>query len=337
MKTPPDIATFTITFIGILALSFVLSSCSGIPLTGKAVAVIPQENGPSPKVFFCPKDDCISKLIGQINASTTIHCAFFGIDDEKLLDVLREKSADGEVQLVVDEQNKASLDGIPHQKDTSSQYMHDKFCILDMEKVITGSLNPTVSESSYNNNNLAMISSKYLAINYEQEFQELWSGHFGRGERVPYPIVGVNGRQLENYFCPEDRCGEKIITQIAKAEKSILMMSFSFTHEGIADALLRNAKAESKVLFEKRGSRGENSQLSRLQDFGISVKTDTNPRTMHHKVIIIDNRTVITGSMNPTANGDRKNDENIIIIHDSKIARSFAREFYSLWYPESNG
>ncbi|MBI2575898.1 hypothetical protein HYV84_01690 [Candidatus Woesearchaeota archaeon] len=316
----------------VVILSFVLSSCSAIPLTGKAVAAIPQDNGPSPKVFFCPKEDCISKLIIQINASTTIHCAFFGIDDKNLIDVLREKSANGEVQLVVDEQNKASLEGIPHRQDTSRQYMHDKFCILDGEKVVTGSLNPTASESSYNNNNLAIISSKHLAINYEQEFQELWSGHFGRGEKVPYPLVVVNGKQFENYFCPEDACGEKIIAQIAKAEKSILMASFSFTHEGIADALLRNAKAESKVLFEKRGSQGENSQFTRLRDFGFSVKTDTNPRTMHHKFIIIDNRTVVTGSMNPTANGDKKNDENIIIIHDSTIARSFAREFYSLWY-----
>ncbi len=320
----------------VITLSFALYSCGGSPLTGKAVAVIPREDGPLPKVFFCPQDHCINHLLAQINGSTTIHCAFFGIDEENVVALLREKSPQGSVQLVVDEQNKAPLDGIPSRRDTSRQYMHNKFCILDGEKIITGSFNPTVSEAPYNNNNLIIIASTYLAGNYEREFQELWSGRFGGGEEVLYPVVVFNGKQIENYFCPEDHCAEKIIHQIAQAEHSILMMSFSFTHEGIADALLRNTKAEIKVLFEKRGSRGEHSQLSRLEDFGIPVKTDANPRTMHHKVIIIDNQTVVTGSMNPTANGDRKNDENILIIHDSKIARSFAREFYSLWYLNSN-
>ena len=51
---------------------------------------------------------------------------------------------------------------------------------------------------------------------------------------------------------------------------------------------------------------------------------------MHHKVFIIDNRTVITGSFNPTKNGDTRNDENILIIHDEKIAGKYLEEFNEL-------
>ena len=48
---------------------------------------------------------------------------------------------------------------------------------------------------------------------------------------------------------------------------------------------------------------------------------------MHHKVFIIDGKTVITGSFNPTEGGDKRNDENILIIRDEGIAQKFREEF----------
>ncbi len=40
---------------------------------------------------------------------------------------------------------------------------------------------------------------------------------------------------------------------------------------------------------------------------------------MHHKVIIIDDRTVITGSFNFSRNANRKNDENTLIIENPEL------------------
>ena len=57
---------------------------------------------------------------------------------------------------------------------------------------------------------------------------------------------------------------------------------------------------------------------------------------MHNKVFVIDNKTVITGSYNPTKNANERNDENILIIHDKKIAEKFLNEFNNLYdYEES--
>ena len=52
---------------------------------------------------------------------------------------------------------------------------------------------------------------------------------------------------------------------------------------------------------------------------------------MHHKVFILDNETVATGSFNPSLSADTRNDENLLIVHDKKIADNFLREFDSLW------
>ena len=107
-------------------------------------------------------------------------------------------------------------------------------------------------------------------------------------------------------------------------------MTFSFTHEEIADAILHNTQATTKGIFEKRGAEGKYSQLPRLREFGINVTKDKNPATMHHKVFIIDSSIVITGSMNPSKSGDTRNDENILIIHDKAIAKEYIEEFNSL-------
>ena len=76
---------------------------------------------------------------------------------------------------------------------------------------------------------------------------------------------------------------------------------------------------------------GLGSQYSRLKDFGIDVKTDNNKYKLHHKVFIIDNETVITGSFNPSKNAEWNNDENILIIHSKEAAKLYINEFERLW------
>ena len=47
--------------------------------------------------------------------------------------------------------------------------------------------------------------------------------------------------------------------------------------------------------------------------------------------MIVDQATVVTGSMNLSNNGAKNNDENVVIIHNSDIARQFVNEFTHLW------
>ena len=40
---------------------------------------------------------------------------------------------------------------------------------------------------------------------------------------------------------------------------------------------------------------------------------------------------MVTGSFNPSANGDQRNDENVLIIEDDKIAQLFVTEFKKVY------
>jgi phosphatidylserine/phosphatidylglycerophosphate/cardiolipin synthase-like enzyme len=52
---------------------------------------------------------------------------------------------------------------------------------------------------------------------------------------------------------------------------------------------------------------------------------------MHHKVIIIDDELVITGSYNFSKNAKKQNDENCIMIQSPRIAQLYIEEFNKLY------
>jgi phosphatidylserine/phosphatidylglycerophosphate/cardiolipin synthase-like enzyme len=195
-----------------------------------------------------------------------------------------------------------------------------------------------------NNNNAVLISSTALAENYAAEFEEMFAGQFGPTSPAdtPNPHVTItvetgdgNSKgqerhvEVENYFAPEDEVAAKVIAEIEAAQSRVRFMAFTFTSDDIANAMLERAREEIVVqgVMEKRNAEREYSEYKRLRAAVHDVLTDGNPYTMHHKVIIIDDATVILGSYNFTGNAENNNDENLLIIHDPEVAALFVAEF----------
>jgi len=319
--------TFLLFFV--LVLTFLIGCAK---TTGKVVVQIPHETTKVPQAHFCPRDNCGEILENHIKfANKSVHCAFYNINLKNIIGILAKKSKAIDVKLVMDNSTyKGQVKGSNVKLNNNKNIMHNKFCVIDNSFIITGSFNPTDNDNNHNNNNVIVIYSKTLAENYEDEFGELWNGKFGKGSIVKTPILYINNAKIENYFCPEDKCASRVIELIKNANSSIYFMSFSFTNEDIADALI-NKNVEIRGIFDSRQSLSKYSQFKRLQEFGINAKKDLDKYTMHHKVFIIDNETVATGSFNPTLAADTKNDENLLIIHDEEIANLFLMEFDSLW------
>lgn len=109
-------------------------------------------------------------------------------------------------------------------------------------------------------------------------------------------------------------------------------MAFSFTSSEISEAMIKKFKAgiDVKGIFEKRGAYTKYSQFIKMKLEGMPVQVDGNRYNMHHKVIVIDNNCVITGSYNFSKNASLRNDENILIIKHPDIARQYIEEFNRL-------
>jgi phosphatidylserine/phosphatidylglycerophosphate/cardiolipin synthase-like enzyme len=295
-------------------------------------------------LYFCQVDDCKEAFLSAINASSDISCAFYDLDVEEFKDALLAKRA---AVLVFDENYNGFGTSVANEQ---SGLMHDKFCVLDGKTVLTGSMNPTENDVVRNDNNLFIITGEKLAKNYQAEFEELqqsakrmgsagWNG----GEK-PVEFARINHTDVatdrsflvENYFCPEDNCEEHVLAALGRAHSSIRFMTFSFTSEQIGDLLVKKAAAGVNVsgVFETR-QESKYSEYTGLRAASLDVRLDGNKYTMHHKVFLIDagtpDATVVFGSYNPTANGNERNDENVLIVHDAEIAGKFLEEFERVW------
>jgi uncharacterized glyoxalase superfamily protein PhnB len=308
---------------------------SGCAVTGSFSAEkIPKESLKRLDVYFCPGQDC-SKVIKDlvVEANSSVHCAFYNLQLNDLIKALDDKSKTADVKLVVDNDNFKFVGGLAFAKqDDDEQLMHNKFCIFDSRIVLTGSFNPSKNGLLYDDNNVVVIESDALAKNYEDEFNELWNRKFGKGSKVKMPKIMLGDILVENYFCPEDMCSNHVVENLLKANKSIYFMTFSFTKNEIANAVIARHQqgVEVKGVFEKSQD-NIYTEYEKLLGAGADVKWDKNPKNMHHKVFIIDEETVVTGSFNPTESGDTKNDENVLIIHDKDVAAKFMKEFWNVW------
>ena len=67
-------------------------------------------------------------------------------------------------------------------------------------------------------------------------------------------------------------------------------------------------------IFDKLSAKTKYSVFKELNRTGINVTIWNKEGKLHNKIFIIDNKTWIVGSYNPTNNGNKKYDENLIVI-----------------------
>jgi phosphatidylserine/phosphatidylglycerophosphate/cardiolipin synthase-like enzyme len=217
--------------------------------------------------------------------------------------------------------------------DRRESLMHNKFIIIDNLVVWTGSMNFTTHGAYLNDNNLIRVRSSRLAENFIMEFEEMFiQDFFGNNtlENTPHPNLTFEGVRLETYFSPDDGTSARIVDLIQEARESVYFMAYSFTSDDIATALLDKASEGvivAGVFEETQYYSNIGTEYDRLHDAGLDVRLDGNLRNMHHKVIIIDEQIVITGSYNFSASAEKRNDENTLIIHSPEISEAYLAEF----------
>lgn len=282
-----------------------------------------------------------TNLIALIDgAQSTIDLAVFEFNLQQVADALIAAHNRGVRVRVVHDDEHTEDDpqieqlieaGIPAVPDERSAFMHNKFYVFDSSIVWTGSTNITENGFYRNSNNALAIRSTRLAQNYTVEFEEMFNGEFGPRSpaNTPNPQITIDGVLIENYFAPEDDVVGALTNLIAQADTSIHFMAFSFTQDDIGQAMRDRAAAGVEVagIFEQRGAATEFSECNSFLAQGLNVVIDGNPRTFHHKVIIIDGEIVASGSFNFSANATESNDENVVIIHDPAVAQQFEVEF----------
>ena len=268
----------------------------------------------------------VDAIIAAAQRGVRVRIVYDGTNGSQTLDA--RQSLTGQEFQAVNVMNKAGLQLVNNGR--SNGLMHDKIIIIDSKILFMGSWNMSYNDTFRNNNNLLEITNPTLIANYQAKFDELFvNKRYGTHAEVgaQTPELTIDGIKVLNYFSPVDHVMDKLVGLVNGAKKSIRFMAFTYTDQNLAKAMISrfNAGVDVAGVLENRGA--SQGALVPLACAKVPVKLDGNKYTMHHKVIIIDNSIVITGSFNFTRTADTANDDNVLVIYDPAVAQQYLAEF----------
>lgn len=265
--------------------------------------------------------------------------------------------------------------GIPVIKrnyDTAGFSMHDKFWIFDYRYntnpadmyLWTGSTNVSHAMFHEDRNNIILIQDQSLCAVYTREFEEMWGSHtdlpdlsrakFGpaKTDNTPH-IVNVDGVRIEVYFAPTDSIADTICSIAdTRVRKSLYFCMYKFVLPPVESALhlaYQNGARLSGV-FDSSNSIRHGCAYPRMKGMAVAgawnpaadVFIDTITGLLHHKYFLVDadsagvEKIIGTGSFNWEIPAQQGNDENLLVIRDSRVNNLYFQEFCAR-YRESGG
>ena len=162
---------------------------------------------------------------------------------------------------------------------------------------------------------------------------EQFSSLFSNASSPKPSIVKAIGT-IQVAFSPNNGASKTVIKAIDEAQQTILVSAYSFTSVDIATALL-NAKKRGvtvKLLLDKSQISQKYSSSTFFANQGFDLRIDVKHAIYHDKVMIIDAKTVITGSFNFTKAAETKNAENVLILRDNPpLAKLYTQDWWFNW------
>lgn len=295
----------------VLAVLFIASCTAGERIDSGAKEPSSAVGPARLSAVVCPMEDCRGAMINEIEKATTVSCAFYAVSDSGVIAALQAAHA----SLVVDDQAKDL--GMGEARGPAQHTMHNKFCVLDGSKVLTGSFNPTARA---NQDLVVVMDSPDAAKAFQEEFDEMQAGVFGGGLPTKHQVFPMENGSLKVLFCPDDPCEEEVVSWISQSKEWVLVEAYSFTSWGVLDALKEADARGVRVIVVVEPS--QEQAVDRLKGSSVLVVRFKGQGLLHRKLVVIDGRILIAGSANPTLSGFHANDENLLVVNDSVVARS---------------
>jgi len=135
------------------------------------------------------------------------------------------------------------------------------------------------------------------------------------------------------YFTPPANAAAAIVKAIDASEREVLVQAYGFTHNAIAQALVRAQErgVKVRVLLDKKSQTSNHYVIGVLQDADIAVRQDGKHAIAHNKVMVIDQELVITGSFNFTNSAETRNAENVLILKSPDLALQYRLQWQNHW------
>jgi mitochondrial cardiolipin hydrolase len=138
---------------------------------------------------------------------------------------------------------------------------------------------------------------------------------------------------IEVYFSPSDDCLNAIIAALNVARRKADICVFTISDDRITNAikLCHKRGVRVRVISDNDQMNNKGSDVAELAEHGIDVHIDRTQYHMHHKFAVIDDKMLLTGSYNWTRQAANSNEENLMVLRESRTLKAFGEEFARLW------
>jgi len=224
---------------------------------------------------------------------------------------------------------------------------HNKITIHDKTLVTAGSYNWTFSATFSNYENMLVFRNPVYVKGYIDYFEWMWSkartidqgaspvlpeGYYGKPPQSPSNLISLNGVNVPLYlFSPGSDTENKLAALIDAAKTSVDAVTFTFSSQPIADAIIRAYKRGVKVRFLEDIDMAKSSAMAKMvYESGVPFKWmggRNEKGAMHNKFIILDGQVLGTGSFNFTTNASVNSFENMVFTNDDSIIKAYSSKF----------
>jgi phosphatidylserine/phosphatidylglycerophosphate/cardiolipin synthase-like enzyme len=135
------------------------------------------------------------------------------------------------------------------------------------------------------------------------------------------------------FFSPGNEIKNEIKVLLDQAEKTVDLCIFTITDNELAQKVIacHNRSVKVRIITDDEKTTDNGSEIIKLANAGIAIKTDQSHYHMHNKFGIIDQRIAITGSFNWTYTATKHNQENLLATSKFEIVKQYHEEFERLW------
>jgi phosphatidylserine/phosphatidylglycerophosphate/cardiolipin synthase-like enzyme len=135
------------------------------------------------------------------------------------------------------------------------------------------------------------------------------------------------------YFTPPADTASAVIDVINRSEKEVLVQAYGFTHNGIAQALVKAQErgVDVRILLDQKSETTNRYVIDLFITHQVRMRFDGNHAIAHNKVMIVDNNIVMTGSFNFTNSAQTRNAENLLVLRSIDLAKSYKSNWLEHW------
>ena len=151
-----------------------------------------------------------------------------------------------------------------------------------------------------------------------------------------YAFSATKSTRIESAFSPDAGAEQLVLKAIDAAGHSLRVAAYSFTSANVARALIRAKRrgVEVQVLVDESANqrKANVAALNLLVNADIPTRTIASYSLHHDKYIVVDSKTVQTGSFNYSAAAAKSNSENVLVVwNQTELAQRYLQHWQNRW------